>query len=144
MQNRINVTLKTTTEKVWIGDPCYVLQDELWDDICEQIYKNGKETGHIITVEYKGRKLSFLQCGTAYGDGCFPSQTGFEYGVDAGCLAIIPEELVHEDRDLDETLGNYFEIESGSISLQTDGKGEFTFKDGEKVIETIWTGGEED
>jgi hypothetical protein len=33
MQNKINETIKTNTKKVWIGDPCYVIQDELWDDV---------------------------------------------------------------------------------------------------------------
>ena len=145
MQNKINETIKTNSERVWIGDPCYVLQDELWDDVCEQIFKGGhKEVGHVITVNYNGTEISFIQCGTAYGDGCFNSNTGFEYGVDAGCLAIVPEELIHEDYNLDDSLGNYFEIETDNISLQTDGKGTFTFSDGTKVIEIIWTGGEED
>jgi len=143
MQNKINETIKTNTKRVWIGDPCYVIQDELWDDVCKQIYKNGnKEVGHVITVNYNGKDLSFIQCGTAYGDGCFNSQSGFEYGVDSGCLAILPEELIHEDYNLDDTLGFLFEIETDNISLQTDGKGTFIFKDGLKVIETIWTGGE--
>jgi len=142
MQNKINETIKTNTKKVWIGDPCYVLQDELWDDVCDQIFKGGKETGHVITVNYKGNDLSFIQCGTAYGDGCFSSQTGFEYGVDAGILAIVPEELIHDDYNLDDSLGKLFEIETDNISLQTDGKGTFVFFDGTKVIETIWTGGE--
>jgi hypothetical protein len=145
MQNKINETIKTNSKKVWIGDPCYVIQDELWDDVCAQIFKDSeKEVGHVITVNYNGNELSFIQCGTAYGDGCFNSQTGFEYGVDAGCLAIVPEELIHEDCNLDDSLGQYFEIETANISLQTDGKGTFTFYDGTKVLEIIWTAGEED
>jgi hypothetical protein len=142
MQNKIKETIETDTKRVWIGDPCYILQDELWDDACNQIFKSGKEAVHVITVNDKGKKFSFVQCGTFYGDGCYPSQTGFEYGVDAGCLAIVPEELIHKDDNHDETLGQLFEIESGSISLQTDGKGTFIFSDGEKVIETIWASGE--
>jgi hypothetical protein len=145
MQNKINETIKTESKRVWIGDPCYVIQDELWDDVRAQIFKNGnKEVGHVITVNYEGKDLSFIQCGTFYGDDCYPSNSGFEYGVDAGCLAIVPEELIHHDSNHDDELGKYFDIESGSISLQTDGKGTFVFSDGEKVIETIWTNGEED
>jgi len=145
MQNKINETIKTNTKKVWIGDPCYVIQDELWDDVCAQIYKGGhKEVGHVITVNYNGNELSFIQCGTAYGDGCFSSQTGFEYGVDAGCLAIVPEELIHKDYNLDDSLGKMFEIETDNISLLTDGKGAFHFFDGTKLIETIWTAADEE
>jgi len=144
MQNKINETIKTNTKRVWIGDPRYVLQDELWDDVCKQIFKGGsKEVGHVITVNYKGNELSFIQCGTAYGDGCFSSQTGFEYSVDVGFLAILPEELIHEDFNLDDTQGKLFEIETDNVSLQTDGKGTFIFSDGIKAIETIWTGGKE-
>jgi len=144
MQNKINETIKTNSKRVWIGDPCYVLQDELWDDVCKQIFKDGKEVGHVITVNYKGNNLSYINCGTAYGDGCFNSKSGFEYGVDSGALAIVPEELIHEDFDLDSSLGCIFEIKTDSISLQTDGKGTFIFSDGSKVIETIWTGDEEE
>jgi len=142
MQNKINETIKTDTKRVWIGDPCYVIQDELWGDVCDQVFKGNNEVGHIITVNYNGKDLSFIQCGTLYGDGCYPSSSGFEYGVDAGCLAIVSEELVDRDSVLDNKLGKYFDIESGSISLQTDGNGTFVFRDGEKVIEIIWTGDE--
>jgi len=144
MQNEINETIKTNTKKVWIGDPCYVIQDKLWDDVCEQIFKGGqKEVGFVITLNYKGNELSFIQCGTAYGDGCFDSQSGFEYGVDAGCLAIVPEELVDEENNIDD-LGKIFEIETDNISLKTDGKGTFYFYDGTKLIETIWTAADEE
>jgi hypothetical protein len=140
MQNKINETIKTESKRVWIGDPCYVLKDELWDDVCKQIFKGGhKEVGFVITLNYNGKDCSFIQCGTAYGDGCYSSESGFEYGVDAGCLAIVPEELIHEDFNLDDELGSYFDIYSGNVSLETDGDGTFFFKDGDKVIETIWT-----
>ena len=153
MQNKINETIKTNTKRVWIGDPCYVIQDELWDDVCYQIFKGGhKEVGFVITVKYNGQELSFIMCGTAYGDGCFNSQSGFEYGVDCGSLGIIPEELIHKGKhsmdDLysgtDSELGQFFEIENDNISLQTDGKGTFNFFDGSKLIETIWTAGDEE
>jgi len=145
MQNKINETIKTNTKKVWIGDPCYVIQEKLWDDVCYQIFKNGgKEVGHVITVKYNGNELSFIQCGTAYGDGLFSSQTGFEYAVDAGCLAILPEELIDDDDNNSDSLGQLFEIQNDNISLQTDGKGTFNFFDGSKLIETIWTGFDEE
>jgi len=152
IQNKINETIKTNTKRVWIGDPCYVIQDELWDDVCYQIFKGGhKETGFVITVKYNGQELSFIMCGTAYGDGVFNSQSGFEYSVDCGSLGIVPEELIHKDKleeneiycGTDSELGKMFEIENDNISLQTDGKGTFIFSDGDKVIEKIWTGGKE-
>jgi hypothetical protein len=144
MQNKINETIKTNTKRVWIGDPCYVIQDELWDDVCFQVFKGGhKEVGFVITVKYEGQELTFIMCGTEYGDGVYNSQSGFEYGVDCGSLGIIPEELIHKDYNLDDSLGQSFEIESENISLETDGNGTFIFKNGNKVIETIWTGSEE-
>jgi len=133
----INETIKTNSKRVWIGDPGYVLKDELWDDFCKNELKN------IITVNHKGKEYSFIQCEAE--QGFYSSETGFEYSVEDSCLlAILPEELIHHDSHLDETFGQFFEIESGSISLKTDGKGTFHFSDGDKVIETIWTGREED
>ena len=120
MQNKITeiAIIGKETERVWIGDPCYVIPDELWDSVCEQIFKGGgREVGFKIRFTFDqilnasisqeilqkcrvrdDSELVFLQCGTAYGDGTFDSNTGFSYGVDAGCLAIIPEYLVDHQK----------------------------------------------
>lgn len=121
--------------KFWVGDPCYVLSDDvyygIWDD--KYHFEDGK-----IDVD---DKLSFLVHGTAYGDGSYPSSNGFDYGVDSGTLAVIPMDLVakldgvqfgtvetsntawldYNDGTFDITLDNKsFSIETGDFEDDSD------------------------
>ena len=158
--------ISNETKRVWIGDPCYVIPDELWDSVCDQTFKGEREVGFKIEFTFEqlseenlphefiqncqgknASELVFLQCGTAYGDGVFDSNSGFEYDVDSGCLAIIPDYLVDSQKDTD--LGHWFEItrpgeKSNKIALVTDGAGEFRFYISDDIIETIFTGDESD
>jgi len=170
MQEKITETAKSTHfKRVWIGDPCYVIPDQLWDKVCAKTYTDGRETGFKIAFSFEdfieagvniktvsklqkmvdSEDLVFLQCGTAYGDGRYQSISGFPYGVDSGSLGIVPDYLVSEEAiesGDDERLGKYFELEHpGSISLITDGNGEFRFLDEKSsIIEMIYTGDFED
>jgi len=165
MQQKISELAKSNhIKRVWIGDPCYVFPKQLWDKFCEKIFNGGeREVGYKLEFSFEdfveagvniktiskirkmdSKDLVVLQCGTAYGDGVYPSDTGFGYGVDAGCLAIIPDYLVSEEaiaNGNDTRLGKYFKLENpGGISLITDGKGEFRFGDDFSTIEMIFTG----
>ena len=164
MQHKIVETAKSEYfKRVWIGDPCYVFPKQLWDKFCEKVFTKEEETGFKLNFSFedfieagvnaktisKIRKMDLedlviLQCGTAYGDGTFSSNSGFEYGVDAGCLAIIPDYMVSEEAiesGDDIRLGKYFDLKSpGVISLITDGEGEFRFGDENSTIEMIFTG----
>lgn len=70
--------------KYYIGDLCYVLDDELIDAaVCgrdDGFHTNGK---HV---------LGYFS--TAYGDGCYRGTNGQSYGVDAGMIGIVPVELI--------------------------------------------------
>ncbi|MCL2092994.1 MAG: hypothetical protein FWH12_02260 [Treponema sp.] len=156
-QNKVKVTIKSDhIKKVWIGDPCYVISDTLWDSVCEQTFTGDEETAFVITftrdqvedaeilLPPEDAPLQFLQCGTMYGDGEYQSETAYEYGVDSGTLGVVPDYLIpmecHEDA---ERLGKYFDVD-GEITLETDGEGTFTFSHNGLVIETIWTGDEDE
>ena len=165
MQNKICEIIKfqNSPKRVWIGDPCYVISDKLWDTVCEQIFKGrDSEVGQIITFNFKQMieanclkadsphededQWSFIQCGTMYGDGLYESNTGFRYGVDSGCLGIVPDYLIAPENLADaKRLGQFFELDKiESMSLITDGKGEFLFSVNESTIEMIFTGDEEE
>lgn len=73
----------------YIGDLCYALSDKIYDDIFGGL--GGYDPGL-----YKKKDSSdfFLVDGTAYGDGCYQSSDGKEFGVDAGIIGIVPLSLV--------------------------------------------------
>jgi len=147
---------------VWIGDPCYVIPDGLWSNVCEQTF-GGKTGANAVEVGFKIEFtfeqllksncnpevikacrnkdfLGFIQCGTMYGDGEYPSSTEFKYGVDSGSLAIVPDYLIPPEKFYEAKRLGQFLMVSGGIGLETDGKGDFIFKDKSKVIEEIITG----
>lgn len=82
--------------KVWIGDPCYVIDNDSWADLCEydQISCRDSRDGVVVTTD-KGK---FFMCSTAYGDGAYPVTQGGKHignvGVDSGTLSIIPIEML--------------------------------------------------
>ena len=41
------------TKRVWIGDPCYVIPDELWDSVCDQTFEGRKEVGFKIEFTFE-------------------------------------------------------------------------------------------
>lgn len=69
--------------KYYIGDPCYVVNDEEWDDLLEQ-------TSHFTNEEqsYKGHNI--FAGAIAFGDGLYYDNMERSYGVDSGNLGIIP------------------------------------------------------
>jgi hypothetical protein len=157
MQKEINEKIELVgKERVWIGDPCYVISDKLWEEVCEQIDGTEHEVNHIITFTFSdltkagvskdmldnctSKKLQFIQSGTAYGDGRYLSNSGFQYGVDAGCLAVVPEYLIDpEKEEKAQRLGKFFDCVD-FVSLRTDSEGEFLFSDANGIVEIIDTG----
>lgn len=72
----------------YIGDLCYVLGDDIYDNIFGGF---GYESG-VYTEKATGR--SFVVDGTAYGDGVYPSSDGKKFMVDAGIIGICPTSLM--------------------------------------------------
>ena len=88
-------TATKSAGEYWVGDPCYVVPDDIYQGIWGDKYKF--EDGTIDC----GNGLSFQVHGTAWGDGEYKGSNGFIYGVDAGVLAIVPMELATKERGLD-------------------------------------------
>jgi len=65
----------------WIGDLCYVMDDE-WDEVCSVF--NDKDGEYTMS---DGKK--FAMYSTFYGDGAYEDQHGNIYGVDSGTIGCI-------------------------------------------------------
>lgn len=65
----------------WIGDLCYVLDDD-WDEVCS-LYESG--AGQYTMSD--GRR--FAMYGTFYGDGVYEDESKNTYSVDSGTLGCI-------------------------------------------------------
>lgn len=66
----------------WIGDLCYVFDDDSWSEICDL---PGDGTGEFTLKD--GRRIAIYS--TAYGDGVYADQHMFKYGVDSGTLGCV-------------------------------------------------------
>lgn len=69
----------------WVGDLCYVLDDE-WDEVCALTI----EENECLTGEFElsdGRRFAMYQ--TMYGDGTYSDQFGNKYSVDSGTIGCI-------------------------------------------------------
>lgn len=72
-------------------DPCYVMKDEYYNELCDKLGFNGAEE-----IEINGHKLAVS--GTAYGDGCYDSNKGTNFPVDSGMIGAIPFELCDSEK----------------------------------------------
>ncbi len=87
--DRITTTLPAG--EYYIGDLCYVLGDNVYDNI---FGGTGYESG---IYEEKGTGRIFVVDSTAYGDGMYPGSDGNEFAVDAGIIGICSKSLMAKD-----------------------------------------------
>ena len=72
--------------KYYVGDLCYVMSDEEWEEFCSiTIVGNKCVDGEFQFAD--GRR--FATYGTAFGDGTYHDQYGHSYSVDAGLIGCI-------------------------------------------------------
>ena len=82
--------------RYYIGDLCYVMSDEEWDEVCSITIKDNK----CIEGEFNlkdGRRFALY--GTAWGDGLYNDQYGHSYAVDSGTIGCILESDIKENID---------------------------------------------
>lgn len=79
----------------YIGDPCYVLSDKNFEELCLHQDKLG------YPIEIEGEVVYFDR--TAHGDGVYRDNKRRIYPVDTGTIAIIPISLV----DAEKLLSNF-------------------------------------
>ena len=89
----------------YVGDLCYVMTDEEWDQVCGVTIKDHK----CLEGEFNlpdGRR--FAMYGTMWGDGCYHDQFGKEYCVDSGTIGcILASDIRAEKYDDIESLGAF-------------------------------------
>lgn len=93
MTKKIMVSKKVLFDagEYYIGDPCYVMADENWDETLKQTGCFGYEpfAGYDDEIfDLYGRQCWAFN--TLYGDGCYKDGKNKKYYVDSGMLGIVP------------------------------------------------------
>lgn len=118
--------IKLEPGKYWIGDLCYVLNDDEWDEVCDQIHYRP-----VDTVLLKNGKVLYVMA-TMYGDGVYQSNTDKMYAVDSGTIGIIKYSDLSKFTDTDES-GHVYETEF-PFEIDREQKGLLVF--GGEIIDT--------
>lgn len=124
--------------KYWIGDPCYTMED-YWTEICDDFFFADKvEVGDSCNEgEYnlKHNVGKIFVGNTAYGDGHYQDNFGNGYSVDAGCIGIIPMNIIEQNNDPGDIqlLGTVVDFDVDFVVCIRDG----VFQFGNIVIDTI-------
>lgn len=87
--------------RYWIGDLCYVKKiDDAWQskggfgDATDGFYNcNGNKTMTALD----GSSIDFWVHVTAYGDGCYPSNIDFDFGVDSGTIGVVSADVAESE-----------------------------------------------
>jgi len=82
--------------KYYVGDLCYVMDDDEWDEVCSIIIQGNK----VIDGEFvlkDGREFAIYS--TAYGDGEYNDYYGNSYSVDSGSIGCIKIEDIKNVKD---------------------------------------------
>lgn len=135
----------------YFGDPYYALREDLYQEWINWGDKREKKEGRWCNdgkFVFDGEEIMLVDS-TAYGDGCYGGNHA-SYGVDAGCLAVIPLEFCDESKNFRDDMGWVCE-EPHEVKLVTDDTGTFrVYVDddnimvGEEIVETGDEGEEEE
>jgi hypothetical protein len=102
--------------KYYVGDLCYVMNDEEWREVCNLTIVNHT----MVNGEFNlpdGRR--FAMYSTAYGDGEYLDQDGRSYCVDSGSIGcILLSDIKTQNYKHIEELGNHIEFKNDFV---TDG-----------------------
>lgn len=102
----IDAGVKLPAGKYYVGDPCYVINDENWRKICLNMdwdkHSNCGEK-NIIRIGDD----SYYEATTKYGDGGYKDNSGRMYSVDAGVIGVVPMSLVEKQGYLDTRYSHY-------------------------------------
>ena len=121
---RITAGIVSSKKGFVISDPCYVLSKSVYVDF----WIEQKHSADGV-FDYEGS--SFAVAGTAYGDGVYYDNHVHKYPVDAGVIALIPLELVSDEKgiELGEFVINELGLNLGAV-FNIPGEAEFKCEDG--------------
>lgn len=117
--------------KYVLGDPCYAVPDENWDELLESCNYFENPVGYIRLDDLHMNKTFILAFPTRWGDGYYLGSNGMNYPVDAGLIGLVPVDIA---KDLEshyqnivtftkDTICSYNgsgKLRFGSISIETD------------------------
>lgn len=106
------MSVSFTKGKYYVGDPCYVISDEHWDELLDK-------TNFFEDGEFKFKGATCFTANTAFGDGTYEDQEGREYCVDAGLIGVIPFEVL--DENFEGSGGQIIEFDEEFTASETDG-----------------------
>ncbi|CAL1777564.1 hypothetical protein BRC2024_QFGIOCBO_CDS_0117 [Acinetobacter phage vB_AbaM_PhT2-v2] len=79
-----------------VCDPCYVMLEEAYSQLCDQMYPSNWATDGIVSdLKINGHNLWVHN--TRFGDGIYESNSSVKFMVDSGSLGAIPLELCNMD-----------------------------------------------
>ena len=81
--------------KFWVGDPCYVVDDEVWVDVLDEtdLFDNCP-----IILKWGNRYIDAQS--TLFGNGEYEDQFGVQYPVDSGTIGVVEYREGDEEKDL--------------------------------------------
>ena len=89
--------------KYYIGDLCYVIEDDMWSEVCILSFDPDNEDGDRLELE-DGREFYILS--TAYGDGVYGGNDGKAYCVDSGTIGAIRVENIRDQEKFANAIEN--------------------------------------
>ena len=107
--------------KYYIGDLCYALGDEYYENIFGGF---GYEDG---LYQQNNSNHFFFVASTSFGDGLYVGSDGNEFGVDAGILSILPESMMAKNDG-----GHVYDFKEPVTCKFKNGK--FTFESGKTFL----------
>lgn len=111
--------------KYFIGDLCYALPDEIYENIFGGMgYEDGLYT-------QKDSNHFFFVASTSFGDGCYEGSDGKEFGVDAGVLSILPAATMDKNDG-----GHMYDFQYPVTCTFRDGKFKFSSGTTQLTIKT--------
>lgn len=114
------MTPETETVKYYVGDLCYVIEDDVWGEVCELSFDPLNDAGDLLELA-DGRQFFIMN--TAYGDGFYSDAEGRTYGVDSGTIGAIKVADIVEyvkmadiiERGLGQIIEFPYELEQGDV-----------------------------
>lgn len=122
-------------KKYYIGDPCYVIAPEKWDDFLKSLYGETLETGECKRTRnpsFEGKRYWCRR--TKQGDGCYQDQNGKNYWVDSAMIAVLPVEMI--DLNLRKKSVKKSVMELGNIVNIASPVAKASYRDGRFCIDT--------
>lgn len=109
--------------KYVIGDPCYTVPDEEWDNVLDESECFGGQCWAKFRTE-TGHSSYVVAFSTRWGDGCYFDKEERSYGVDAGLIGIIP-------------FGNGIRATAGTQLVEFTGTVSCYYRDGKIVFSDV-------